>query len=114
MAAIVDLDIDQGAHYSRIFQLFDALELIIDVTGCTAKMQFRRTAQSAHVLLEASTDNGKLVVGTTDGNVTLTLTATDTAALKNDCAYDCKLTFTDGTEVRAFEGVAKVNPAVTR
>lgn len=114
MAATVELSIDQGADYSRIVQLFDATELIIDITGCTAKMQFRRTAQSAHVLLEASSENGKLAVGTTDGNVTLILTAADTMALKADCVYDCKLVFPTGVEVRAFEGVAHIDPAVTR
>jgi len=110
----VEFEIDQGCSYFHIIQLFDLLELALDITGCSARMQFRSTVQSANVLLEASTTNSKLALGTTDGNVIVTLLPTDTALLKSDCVFDCHLTFLTGEIVKAFSGKVSLNPAVTR
>jgi hypothetical protein len=110
----LEFEIDQGCSYSHIIQLFDLLELALDITGCSARMQFRSTVQSSNVLLEASTTNSKLVLGTTDGNVMMSLLPADTATFKSDCVFDCHLTFPTGEIVKAFVGKVSLNPAVTR
>lgn len=53
-----------------------------DYTGCTARMQLRPEVASSAVLLECTTENGRIELA---GNtLTLVLSAADTAALKFD------------------------------
>jgi hypothetical protein len=115
MTAQVSLSINQGRDFATAFQLLDQNQLIINVTGCAARLQFRRTALSAIVLLEASSANGKLVVGGTDGVLRLYLAPSDTQLLTCNCVYDLKLTSPGNSEtITAFEGMARINPAITR
>jgi hypothetical protein len=110
----VEFTIDQGSYFSRIVQCFDLLDQLIDFTNCTARMQIRRTAQSPIVLLEATNANGKLSLGTVDGNIMISLLATDTALLTSDGILDCKVTFPSGEVITAFSGNVSLNLAVTR
>ena len=109
-----ELDIDQGTTFSRVVQLYDALDLIIDLTGATARMQFRRTPQSANVLVELRSSNGGLTVGTIDGNIQFTLTPTQTRALIDDCVFDCLVTFPSGVIIKAFSGIVSLGLTVTQ
>lgn len=114
MAAQVELEIDQGADFKRAIQLYDRNEMLMDITDASARIQFRRTAVSSIVLLEASTDNLKLTIDGANGIVNLLLSGQDTECLNVDCVHDCELTLDTGEKLRAFQGIAKVNPRVTR
>jgi hypothetical protein len=115
MPAQVPIAICQGKDFAATFQLIDDNQFIIDVTGCTARLQFRRTVASQVILLEANSTNGKLQVGTTDGMLWLSLSASDTALLgASSCIYDVVLTFPNGQMLTAFEGMVRIQPAITR
>jgi len=87
----------------------------VDLTGCTARMQVRPEVASATVLLELTSGNGRIVLGTTDGKITLGLTATETAALTwQRAVYDLEIVHSDGSVRRLMEGSIKVRPEVTR
>lgn len=65
----------------------------VDVTDWSAKLQARREACSSEVLVEFDSDDGSIVVGTTDGKFTLVKTATETADIEAFTGvYDLEIT----------------------
>lgn len=114
MAAVLTLEIDQGATFRRIFELKDADGRAIDLTGATARLQIRRTIRSSTVTLEAKADNGKLALGGELGTIELVLEPADTALLDASGVYDLELTYANGDVRRELRGAVRVNPSVTR
>lgn len=87
----------------------------VNVTGYTADMQVRQDVNSASVIVELSTANGRIVTGTTDGKFTLTLTAVQTAALPpGNYVYDLEVTSPGGTVTKILTGGFAVIAEVTQ
>lgn len=87
----------------------------VNVTGYTADMQVRQDVDSASIIVELSTSNGRIVAGTTDGKFTLTLTAAETAALPpGNYVYDLEVTSTGGTVTKILTGGFAVIAEVTQ
>lgn len=87
----------------------------VDLTGCSARMQVRSAVDSATVLLELTTANGGIELGGSSGEITLHLSAADTAALSwARGVYDLEVVMSDSTVRRLLEGSIKVKPEVTR
>jgi hypothetical protein len=114
MAARLNLECEQGATFSRILVLKDSTGAVIDITGATADMQVRETVNAADILVELSTTNGRIVVDGTNGKLTLTISASDTASLTLNGVYDLKVTYLSGTVDRILEGEFVVDPQVTQ
>lgn len=87
----------------------------VDLTGCSARMHVRTRVESPDVLLELTTGNGRIELGATGGEITLRLTAVETAAITRVRAvYDLEIVQADGSVRRLTEGSVKVRPEVTR
>lgn len=114
MATNYDLSIDQGSDYQIDFLVKNWNGTLKDLTGYTARMQFRTSYYSPNVILEASTSNGKLAI--TGSVCSILLSQTDTAALSPmfNYVYDIELTDATNKVVRAVQGTAIINPEVTR
>jgi hypothetical protein len=88
--------------------------LPVDITGYTADMQVRYATDTA-IIVELSTDNGRAVISGALGKVTLTLTASQTAALAaNNYIYDLNLTAPDSTVTKILTGAFVVAESVTQ
>ena len=88
--------------------------LPVDLTGYSAKMQVRQFTDSS-VLVELSTANGRAVISAGLGQIALTLTATETAALAaNTYQYDLNLTSPSGYVYKILQGAFVVNDSVTQ
>jgi hypothetical protein len=96
-----------------------------DFTGCTARMQVRKTYPlddgSIPVLMEATTEDGGITLGTTDGTVAIVFTDTKTDLLQDDTGkaivkgkYDLEVVYPSGDVVRLVEGIWTNDPNVTR
>lgn len=104
----------QGSTWS-VTPVWKINGVAVDVTGYSAKMQVRTDASSASVIVELSSANGRIVVGTTDGSFALTLSNTVTAALaEGQYVYDLEVTAPDGTVTKLLRGAFSVVPEVTR
>ena len=117
MAGAYDLAIEQGATFKVIFQWTDANNTPINITGYSARSQVRPTIESATVLVDATTVNGKLsiVAPASDGKVQLLISATETATLPSGTAvWDLELIAGDGTVTRLLQGSVTISPEVTR
>lgn len=111
--ASVALEIIQGANWSKTFRLKDENKVAFDLTGYTAKMQIRRTLQSSDVIKELSTENGKIAVLGSNGEITFLLTSQDTVAMSGNGVYDVDL-MKDGKVYTIFGGKIIIIPHVTR
>ena len=110
MSGKLDLIIEQGATFTRTITIKDTNDTAIDISTDTFAGQVRKRHQSAtaEATFSFSITNGA------GGEVTATISATDTAAMDaGDFVYDIEWT-SGSTVTRLMEGVATVTPEVTR
>jgi len=109
-----DLCIPQGATFSRVVK-WKADGTLVNLTGYTARMQIRQTAASATTTLALTTENGRIALGGSAGTITLSISATDTAAIAaGRYVYDLELVSAGGIVTRLLQGVVTVSANVTR
>lgn len=116
-AAKKNLTIEQRATFTHRLTWKDAKGKPINLTGCLARMQVRPSYDSTEVLVELSTENGRIILTPLAGVIELRIAANDTDSLSFDSAvYDLKVEFpgTPSTEIRLLEGQIKVSPGVTQ
>jgi hypothetical protein len=115
MAAKYDIVCDQGATFSRELSWLDSESIPVDLTNYTARMQVRETAESSTALLSLTTENGRIALGGTAGTITLTVSATDTAAVvAGEYLYDLEIVSSLGTVTRLLQGCFTVDAEITR
>lgn len=86
----------------------------VNVTGYTAAMSVKYSPTSVSSIIDLTSSNGRITVGTTDGKFTLSLTAATTTGLAaGDYVYDLEVTAPDGTVTRLLEGGFTVYEGVT-
>jgi hypothetical protein len=113
-ATTYDILIEQGATYSQVITYKDN-GVAVNLTGYTARMQVRATLESASTLVELTTANSRIALGGTAGTISLTISATDTAALTaGRGVYDLELVSGSGIVTRLLQGVATISRNVTR
>jgi hypothetical protein len=86
----------------------------VNVDGYTAKMQVRQAVTSTSVIVEMSTENGRIVTGTTDGKFTITLLPAETAPLPpGNYIYDLDITSPGGVRTTLLQGGFAIVAQVT-
>jgi|TARA_B100001778_G_C18509611_1_gene593547 hypothetical protein len=113
MAAIANLIIDQGANFSSDITVKDANGNAFDLTGYTTEAKMAKGYASTRT---RTTITSAVASDATTGVVSLTLTATQTAALDapERYVYDVEITQTStGTVTRVIEGIISTRPNVT-
>ena len=113
-ATTYDILIEQGATYSQVVTYKES-GVAVNLTGYTARMQVRSTLESATSVVELTTANSRIALGGSAGTITLTISATDTAALTaGRGVYDLELVSGSGIVTRLLQGVATISRNVTR
>ena len=111
MATISNLFIDQDADFTTTVTVNDSNGTALDLTSYTALAMIRKTYQSS----TATTFTSAFVSPRTTGQITISLTDTQTAALEQGrYVYDLVITDGSGNKTRVVEGIATVNPSVSR
>jgi hypothetical protein len=114
MAGTHDIVCDQGATFTRVFTWEDSTGVPVNLTGYTARMQVRDTITAASTLFSFTTENGGISLGGTAGTITVTASATTTAAVAAGCyVYDLEL-ISGATVYRLVQGQFTVDGEVTR
>jgi len=86
----------------------------LNITGYQARMMVRATPSSSTVVLNLTTENGKIAIVGATGTITLTLSATEMDAVApRTYRYDLELV-TGDTVIPLLEGAFIVKPQVTR
>ena len=87
-AASLDLIVEEGSTFSLPLTWMNEEEDLIQLTGYKAVLQVREFANAKNVLLEMSSDNGRIILGEdgteTEGQILLKLTRDETADLGFD------------------------------
>lgn len=114
MATRYDLEIDAGATYTDQVEFRDSAGALVNLTGYTAAMKIRPTAESSTVSLSLTHSAG-IALGGAAGTVTITITPAQTTALDSgNFVYDLKVTSAGGVATRLVEGTVTVSPDVSR
>lgn len=120
IAGIYNITCDQGSTFVRTFvvEYQDVVDPSLyhpyDLTGFSARMQIRRDPESTTVLAELTTANGGISVDESEGTVTVSLTAGQTAAITRSGVYDIEIV-SPSTEVhKIVRGAFNLNLEVTR
>jgi hypothetical protein len=109
------LTIYQGSDFSEVVTFLQtAGGTPVDLTGLTGRMQIRKTKESTDVIIELTTENGRLAFGGTDGVVTMTLTAAETATILTEGVYDLEFVTSATSAARWLEGLVILSKEVTR
>jgi len=112
-AAAVDLLVEQGATWEQDIIWKDSNGALVDVTGYTGSMDVRESQGAVDPVIVAPT----IAFGTTDGKITLTLTAAQTAALDaagdRSWVYDLFVTSPTNVVTRLMAGQFNVIGSVT-
>lgn len=113
---VVKLFIPQGATYRREFVYKDkTTRAALDLTGYTARCQFRASASDATVLYDATTANGKMEIDGATGTVALLVSPTDSDGWTfTSAVYDIELVSPTAEVTRLVQGQVVVDPNVTR
>jgi len=111
MATISNIFIDQGANFSTTVTISDSDGSALDLTGYTALAQIRKTYESTTATnFTVTFDSDR-----TTGKITISLSDTQTSALEyGRYVYDLVITDVSATKTRVVEGIATVNPSVSR
>jgi hypothetical protein len=78
---VYDLTIFQGDDQGNLFVWTDNAGTPINITGYTAAMMVRAQDYTTPPLLTLTTENGGIVLGTTDGTINLVMSNSQTSAL---------------------------------
>jgi hypothetical protein len=110
LAAFTEITIEQGATFSTTVNVEDAYYNPVDLTGYSASSQMRKSYYSS-----SATNITASVTGTSNGEITLSMTAANTASLTPG-RYLYDLIINDGANnvTRVVEGIATVLPSITR
>ena len=111
MATISNIFIDQGADFTTTVTISDSDGTALDLTGYTALAQIRKTYESTTATDFTSTFDSDR----TTGKITISLSDTQTSALDyGRYVYDLVITDASSIKTRVVEGIATVNPSVSR
>ena len=112
MAIYANLPIDQGTSFSSVINVSGADGLPYNLTGYTVRGQIRKNYTSSTAVSFAAS----VVAPATDGKIQLTLTSTQTAAMKpGRYVFDVEIVETATSAIsRVVQGQVEINPRVTR
>lgn len=114
-AGALDITIEQGATWN-LLMTWKIGGTAVNLTGYTARMQVRVDVEDSETILSLTTDaGGGIVLGDVLGTITLSRSATQTAALAaGEYVYDLELISTGGQVTRLLQGQFSVSAEVTR
>ena len=121
LAGIYNITCQQGSTFVRVLRIEypDAIDPTVfhpfDLTGYSARMQVRRTVSSTTAMISLDTDdNGIEITSPEDGEITITMTDTQTAALTSDGVYDLEIISDTDFVTRILQGEFRLSLEVTR
>lgn len=113
ISGIYNITIEQGATFSRTITVTNPDETPYDLTGFTARMHIRRDVSASSIMMQLTTENGRILLEGSDGEVKLYISAADTATIDRNGVYDLELV-SAGEVHRLIRGAVHLIPEVTR
>lgn len=106
---------DQGSSFTRTLEIKTAEGTVFSLAGHTARMEVRRTLDASSAIVSLTTANGRITINGSLGTITLTLSASETAALNQSGVYDLEIVKTaTGAVHKVVRGEFKLEKEVSR
>ena len=111
---------EQGTTFTRVLEVQSPDPVnpevfeIYDLTGHTARMQVRRTIDSASPIITLTTENGGIEIDGDDGRITIRMTDEQTGGLTSSGVYDLEIIDAGGSVSRVVQGSFTLSLEVTR
>ena len=111
---------EQGATFSRILtirvpdEVDPSITTAYDLSGHTARMQVRRTIDSASAMVQLTTANNGLTIDDGTGSITIFMSNAVTASLATSGVYDLEIIDSNGYVSRVVQGTFTLNREVTK
>ena len=110
-----NLTIYQGGTFTYTITWTDQNNALINLTGYAAELKARSSISDTLPFLDMTSSNGQITLGGAAGTVTLTLTASQTAALPlGTGVYDLKMTSPSGNQDFLLQGSLTIQLMSTR
>jgi hypothetical protein len=114
MASEVNFTLDQGSTFSQTLIYKDSEGNPVDLTSYTARSKARASLESNVIIWNLTNGNG-ITLGGATGEITLTISAADTANYEPGAVYVYDLELINGTTItRLIQGQVTVSGEVTR
>jgi len=114
IAGIYNINLDQGATFNRSIVVKDGDGNLFDFSGYSARMQIRSEVDATDVMVELTTENGRIALGGAAGTIVLTIDADVTATMRYDGVYDLEIVNPSGAINRLLKGMVRLDYEVTR
>ena len=102
--------IEQNATFSTTVNVVDSAGAAVNLYGYSASTQMRKSYYATSATIITST-----ITGNANGEITLSMTAANTANLTpGRSVFDLLITAPNGTKTRVIEGIVVVSPGVTQ
>ena len=112
-AGVYNFNCEQGSTFERVIEVTNNDDTIKNLDGVTARMQVRTSVDASSALVEVTTENGRIAINGELGTITLSLSASDTAALTQGGVYDLELVDASSNVERLIEGNFNLEQNVT-
>ena len=110
MAAFTEILIEQGATFSTTVNVEDTAGAAINLFGYSASSQMRKSFYATSNTIITST-----ITGNANGEITLSMTAANTANLApGRQVFDLLITSPTSVKTRVVEGIIVISPGVTQ
>lgn len=130
IAGVYNITIEQGSTFGRLISI-EQPDLATDPTGQTfenfdlsgfaARMHIRRTIDTPTPMITLTTENGRIAINpniagapTRNNEISLMITAADTATITTSGVYDLEIISAGGTVSKVIRGDVTLIPEVTR
>ena len=130
IAGVYNITIEQGSTFGRLISV-EQPDLVADpsgsifenfeLAGFTARMHIRRTIDTSTPMITLTTENGRIAINpniagspTKNNEISLSITAADTATITTSGVYDLEIISPGGTVSKVIRGDVTLIPEVTR
>lgn len=117
IAGTCNFEEEQGDTFDKVMVWMDENEVRVPLTGYTARMQLRASADAETVDLELTTENDRIIINETVGEESIRLLVDATTMSEvpaGSYKYDLEMVNSDGYVSKIIKGKFKVLAEVTK
>jgi len=114
LAATYGFTADKGATFNQVIKWKNEDKTPVNLAGYSAELVIREKTTATNVVLTLSTDNGRITINASTGELVLTVSASDMDITAGQYTYTLELTSSSNEVTRLLMGTFTIRPDVVR